>query len=90
MSLAMFAIGLLCGIAIGAWNGRDLGMSVGRITGEGGKGRIIFGLVRRTALLAVALVGALWFGTHAWVGVAAGYLLGFSFVVRREVRAHGV
>jgi len=86
MSLANFLIGLVLGVIIGAWNGRDLGATVARYSGTNPRKSLLVGLVKRTAILSLALVISLKVGPQAWVGVAAGYMAGFAFMVRRQVK----
>ena len=88
MSLTMFLGGLVLGVIIGAWNGRDLGATVARYSGTNPRGGLMTGLIKRTLILSLALIASLKLGSHAWVGVAAGYLAGFAFMIRREVKSH--
>ena len=86
MSLTSFLLGLVLGVIIGAWNGRDLGATVARYSGTNPRAGLMTGLVKRTLILSLALVISLKFGSHAWIGVAGGYLAGFAFMIRREVK----
>ena len=86
MSLTKFLGGLVLGVIIGAWNGRDLGATVARYSGDNPRTGLMSGLVKRTLTLSLALVISLKFGPHAWIGVAGGYLAGFAFMIRRVVK----
>jgi len=88
MSLVNFLAGLVVGVIIGAWNGRDLGVSVARFAGPNTRGGLLTGLIKRTLILSVALIVSLKIGSHAWIGVAGGYMAGFAFMIRREVKNH--
>jgi len=88
MSLTNFLAGLVLGVIIGAWNGRDLGATVARYSSPNPRTGLMTGLVKRTLILSLALVISLKFGPHAWVGVAGGYLAGFAFMVRRAVKTN--
>jgi len=88
MSLMPFLAGLVMGVIIGAWNGRDLGATVARFASPNTRSGLMMGLVKRTLILSLALVISLKFGSHAWIGVAGGYLAGFAFMIRREIKNH--
>lgn len=88
MSLVNFLVGMVLGVIIGAWNGRDLGATVSRYSGTNPRAGVMLGLIKRTMILCVALVISLKFGPNTWMGVAGGYILGFAFMVRRGVKSH--
>jgi len=87
MSLVPLLAGLVAGVALGVFGGRDLGVSVYRAAEGGRRWAAAFGLLRRMTLLSVALAGSLYLGSWAWAGLAAGYLAGFAGRVAREVSA---
>jgi hypothetical protein len=86
-SLAVL-IGLVAGTGLGAIAGRDLATSVEGLAASRGRARAAWGLVRRIVILTLGLLGSLLIGPYAWVGLAAGYLGAFSFVVMRRIRVH--
>ena len=87
MIVVRVAAGLLLGAAAGFYAGYDLGHSSSRFAAGKLGFKVVFGMLRRLAVITAGLFAGLALGGYALAGAAAGVVGGFAVAVALRVRA---
>ena len=87
MTAITFAVGFVIGFAAGFFAGYDLGHSSHRLFEGKVVLKVVFGLLRRLAVITAGWLAALAIGRPAFAGAAAGSIGGFALAVSLKVRA---